>query len=237
MGSKPSHPELLDWFAVELRENGGSLKKLHRLIVLSATYRQSVAQRDDAAKVDPDNRLLWRMNRQRLDAESYCDALLAISGRLDLTMGGPGVQHFKIDKGPQLTPTLNYADYDWDSPGANRRSIYRFVWRGIPDPLMEALDFPDLGVLAPVRGQSVSSLQALTLYNSSFVLNSSEHLAARATKMGNNTSERVRHAFRLVLLREPTKVEQERLEAYVEKHGLAALCRVLVNSNEFLFVN
>ena len=191
MGSKPSHPELLDWLAAELRENGGSLKKLHRLIVLSATYRQSVALRDDAFKVDPDNRLLWRMNRQRLDAESYCDALLAVSGRLDLTMGGPGVQHFKIGKGPQLTPTLNYADYDWDSPGANRRSIYRFVWRGIPDPLMEALDFPDLGVLAPVRGQSVSSLQALTLYNSAFVLYSSEHLAARATKLGAE-SERAR---------------------------------------------
>jgi hypothetical protein len=237
MGGKPSHPELLDWLAAELRDNGGSLKKLHRLIVLSATYRQSVTQRDDAAKIDADNRLLWRMNRQRLDAESYCDAVLAISGRLDLTMGGPAVQHFKTSKGPQLTPTLSYTNYDWDSPGANRRSIYRFVWRGIPDPLMEALDFPDLGLLAPVRSQSVSSLQALTLYNSAFVLRHSEHLANRATNLGANTNERVRHAFRLVLLREPTKAEQERLVMYVEKHGLAAMCRVLLNSNEFLFVN
>jgi mono/diheme cytochrome c family protein len=237
MGGKPSHPELLDWLAAELRDKGGSLKKLHRLIVLSATYRQSVTQRDDTAKVDADNRLWWRMNRQRLDAESFCDAVLAISGRLDLTMGGPGVQHFKTSKGPQLTPALNYADYDWDSPSANRRGIYRFVWRGIPEPLMEALDFPDLGLLAPVRSHSVSSLQALTLYNSAFVLHFSERLADRATKLGDNTNERVRHVVQLILLREPTKAELQGFSAYADKHGLAALCRVLFNSNEFLFVN
>jgi Protein of unknown function (DUF1553)/Protein of unknown function (DUF1549)/Planctomycete cytochrome C len=237
MGGLPSHPELLDWLAAELRDNGGSLKKLHRLLVLSSTYRQSVTQRDDAAKVDADNRLLWRMNRQRLDAESYRDAVLAIAGRLDLTMGGPSVQHFKITKGPQLTPTVSYTDFDWNSSGANRRSIYRFVWRGIPDPFMEALDFPDLGLLAPVRGQSASSLQALALYNNAFVLCYSEHLAARATKLGDSTSERVRHACRLVLLREPTEAERLHFAAYADKYSLSALCRVLFNSNEFLFVN
>ena len=237
MGSRPTHPELLDWLTVELRDNGGSLKKLHRLIVLSATYRQSVVQRDEAVKLDADNTLLWRMNRQRLDAESYCDAMLSISGRLDLITGGPSVQHFKMKPGPQNTPSLNYADYDWGSPGSNRRGIYRFVWRGIPEPLMEALDFPDLGLLAPVRGQSVSSLQALTLYNSSFVLFHSDQLAARVTKLSDDPKERVRLACRFVLLRDPTKAEQERFGDYAGKHGLAALCRVLFNCNEFLFVN
>ena len=91
MGSLPSHPELLDWLACELRDNGMSLKRLHRLIVTSATYRQRVAGNVAAEKIDVDNRLLWRMNRSRLDAESLRDAILAISGRLDLTLGGPSV--------------------------------------------------------------------------------------------------------------------------------------------------
>jgi len=229
MGGAPSHPELLDWLACELRDGGGSLKLLHRLIVTSATYRQSSDHREAAATLDADNRLLWRMPRQRLDADSYRDFVLAASGRLDPGMGGPSVRQFVTGPPVQLTPTLNYAAYDWASLGKHRRSIYRFVWRGVPDPFMDALDFPDLGMLAPTRGFSASSLQSLALYNNAFVL----HFSGELGKEVKSPAEVVRR----ILLRTPTSEENRNFEAYAQRHGLAALSRVLLNSNEFLFVN
>lgn len=229
MGGMPSHPELLDWLACELRDHGGSLKHLHRLIVTSAAYRQSSEHREDAVRLDADNRLLWRMNRLRLDADSFRDFVLATSGRLDLTMGGPSVRQFVTGPPVQLTPTLNYDAYDWASLSNHRRSIYRFVWRGVPDPFMEALDFPDLGMLAPVRGFSAAALQSLALYNNSFVLHFSDELG----KQLHTPEEAVRRIF----LREPGADEVFKFGAYVKENGLAALCRVLLNSNEYLFVN
>ncbi|HEV7402922.1 MAG TPA: PSD1 and planctomycete cytochrome C domain-containing protein [Chthoniobacteraceae bacterium] len=229
MGGAPSHPELLDWLACELRESGGSLKHLHRLIVTSAAYRQRSDHRDDAAQLDGDNRLLWRMNRLRLDADSYRDFALAAADKLDLTMGGPSVRQFITGPPVQLTPTLDYLAYDWSSLPQHRRSIYRFVWRGVPDPFMEALDFPDLGMLAPARPFSASSLQSLALYNNAFVLYASGEMAKQVSTPAD--------AVRRILLREPTAEEAARLTAYADRHGLAALCRVLLNSNEFLFVD
>jgi hypothetical protein len=229
MGGTPSHPELLDWLACELRDHGGSLKHLHRLIVTSAAYRQSSAHRDDAVLLDADNRLLWRMNRLRLDADSYRDFVLATSDRLDPALGGPSVRQFVTGPPVQLTPTLNYEAYDWAALPKHRRSIYRFVWRGVPDPFMDALDFPDLGMLAPARGFSASALQSLALYNNRFVLHFSGELGKKHT-----TPE---EAVRRVLLREPTPEETRQFATYAQKNGLAALCRVLLNSNEFLFVD
>ncbi len=229
MGGTPSHPELLDWLACELRDHGGSLKHLHRLIVTSAAYRQSSAHREDAALLDADNRLLWRMNRLRLDADSYRDFVFAASDRLDPALGGPSVRQFVTGPPVQLTPTLNYEAYDWGSLPKHRRSIYRFVWRGVPDPFMDALDFPDLGMLAPARGFSASALQSLALYNNRFVLHFSGELGKQLT-----TPE---GAVRRILLREPTAEEKTNFTTFAQKNGLAALCRVLINSNEFLFVN
>ncbi len=229
MGGFPSHPELLDWLACELRDGGGSLKHLHRLIVTSATYRQMSAHRQDAASVDADNRLLWRMNRLRLDADSYRDAVLVVADRLDATMGGPSVRQFITGPPVQLTPTLDYDAYDWATLPKHRRSIYRFVWRGVPDPFMEVLDFPDLGMLAPTRGFSASALQSLALYNNHFVLHFSNELAEQVT-----TPEA---AVRRILLRAPTSDEQPLFAAYAQKHGLAAFCRLLLNTNEFLFID
>ncbi len=230
MGGVPTHPELLDWLACWFRDEAkGSLKALHRLIVTSETYRQSSTTRDDAAALDADNRLLWRMNRPRLDADEIRDAVLAASGRLDLTMGGPGVQHFKSSPGPQSTPALDYTAFDWASPAGARRSIYRVVWRGIADPFMEAVDFPDMGLLQPTRGFSASALQALTLFNNDFVLHHSTVTAQRA--------ETVPALFRMVLQRDPTPQETADFGALVEKRGLAAAARVLLNSNEFLFLD
>lgn len=236
MGGVPSHPELLDWLAASLRDSGGSLKQLHRLICNSAAYKQSSANRDDAAKLDPDNRLLWRMNRTRLDADEFRDAVLSVSGRLDLTMGGPGIGNFKTSPGPQATPVVDYSAFDWDSPGAGRRSVYRVVWRGIADPFMEVIDFPDMGMLTPVRGFSASSLQSLALLNNEFVLRHCEHFAARIQPPNTSNDVAVRAAFRLALLRQPTEEELVNFTSLAGSHGVAAVCRVLFNSNEFLFL-
>jgi hypothetical protein len=152
-------------------------------------------------------------------------------------MGGPAIQHFKQSKGPQNTPALDYATYDWAKPEANRRSIYRYVWRGIADPFMEALDFPDLGLLTPVRGFSVSSLQALTLYNNDFVLHHSEVLAKRVEAEAKTIEAQVSRASQLLWLREPRDEERREFSGFVRSQGLPALCRLLLNSNEFLFVD
>ncbi len=237
MGGVPSHPELLDWLAVWFRDEAkGSLKRLHRLIVMSETYRQSSDSRPNPAAVDSDNRLLWRQNRLRMDADSFRDSVLAISGRLDLTMGGPAIQHFTTSPGAQLTPKLDYTAYDWSSPGASRRAIYRFVWRGIPDPLMAALDFPDLGLLSPVRGFSVSPLQSLALYNDNFVLHFSRAMAERIAASTSDPDDQIARMTQLAWQRQPDAIERQRFRAYLARHGLAALCRVIVNSNEFLFI-
>lgn len=237
MGSLPSHPELLDWLACEFRDNGGSLKKLHHLIVTSATYKRSTRFNESAFALDPDNRLLWRRQSRRLDAEAFRDEVLALSDRLDMTMGGPGVQLFKLSKPIQSTPTVSYQNFDWASPGANRRSIYRFVYRGLQDPFMDAMDFPDTAQLAPTRPFSASALQALALLNDDFVLFQCERIAERLERQSASENKRIREAFRLVFQREPTQVETADFRDYAKRHGLAAMCRVLLNSNEFLFVD
>lgn len=237
MGGTPSHPDMIDWLAVWFRDNArGSLKQLHRLIVTSETYKQSSQQRADAAHIDGDNRFLWRQFRQRLDADAYRDFTLAISGHLDLTMGGSGIKQFTQTKGPQLTPALDYRAYDWSAPGSGRRSIYRFVWRGIADPFMESLDFPDLGLLSPARGFSASPLQALALYNNDFVLHESAMFAHRVEREATDLEASVRRAVRLVWLRDPNETEFAAFSEFAKNYGLSALCRVLLNSNEFLFV-
>ena len=238
MGSIPSHPELIDWLAIWFRDEAhGSLKALHRLIVTSDTYCQASSSGDLAMQVDVDNRWLWRQNRQRLDADAIRDFTLAASGTLDLTMGGPGIQLFKQSKGPQSTPSLDYRVFDWSSPGASRRSIYRVVWRGIADPFMEAVDFPDLGLLTPVRGFSASSLQALTLYNNDFILHHSRAMADFVACKQDQIEDQAKECVRRIWLRDPNRQELADFSNFVRQHSLAELCRVLLNSNEFLFVN
>jgi hypothetical protein len=177
------------------------------------------------------------MPRRRLDAEEFRDAILAVTGRLDDRAGGPGDAYFTTSPGAQVTPKLDYETFDPDARGAYRRSIYRIVWRGIPDPLFDALDFPDAALLTPSRGFSASPLQALTLYNNPFVLRAAARLAARVETMADTTEGRVRAAFRLVLLREPGPAELSEFRALAESRSLAAVGRVLFNSNEFLFVD
>ena len=157
MGGAPSHPELLDWLATWFLENGGSFKKLHRLILTSSVYLQSSQGNAAYAQVDAENQYLWRMNRTRLDAESVRDSVLQVTGKLDLTMGGPPVkQFFYDDPNVGVTPIIDYSRFDVDSPASFRRSIYRYVFRTVTDPLMDSLDCPDASQLSPVRNISVT---------------------------------------------------------------------------------
>jgi hypothetical protein len=235
MGSAPSNPELLDWLAFWFMENGESLKALHRLIVTSATYRQSCADNPELAKIDSDNRFLWRMNRARLDAEEIHDTMLFVSGQLDERMGGPSDQqfYFKDDH----SPVYDYTRFDVDSPAARRRSIYRFIVRSVPDPLMDTLDCPDASLLTGKRNVTVTALQALATLNNPFVLKQCEHFATRLENERPNAPVQIERAFELALSRAPTKSEQARLTDYAKQYGLTNVCRLIFNMNEFLFVD
>jgi hypothetical protein len=244
MGSAPTHPRLLDWLAVQLRDDGGSLKRLHRQIVTSSVYRQSSEQNSDFAVIDGDNRYLWRMNRQRLDAESFRDAVLRISGMLDTTMGGPSVRQFNQSAGVHVTPNVDYVNFDVNNPANYRRSVYRFVFRTLPDPFMEALDCPDASQLTPTRNTSLTALQALAMLNDKFIVRQSEQIAQRAIRnaesaegKGAQVEQQVDASYRLIFAREPTQRERSAVATYATQHGLANACRFLLNSNEFVFVD
>ncbi len=237
MGSAPTHPELLDWLACEFRDGGGSLKILHRLLLTSATYRQAVAQNPDAEKLDGDNRLLWRGTRRRLDAEQIRDALLAVSGRIDLTEGGPSAMQFSFsDPNKEVTPRIDYEGFDPDAPASNRRSVYRFIFRNANDPLLDAFDAADPSLSVARRSSTTTALQALSLFNNRFVLRQCEHLASRLSREAADVEAQIVLAHRLLFSRTPDDNERRDISAYAKKHGLANACRVLVNSNEFLFL-
>ena len=240
MGAVPSNPELLDWLAVWFRDNGRSIKQLHRLIVNSATYRQASSEsivENDAQVSDADNQYLWRMNRTRLDAECIRDAILAIVGKLDLRMGGPSDRQFDLKPGTHVTPVIDYGQFDLNSPAGNRRSIYRFLFRTLPDPFMEALDCPAGDTITPVRENSVTVQQAMAMWNDAFIVRQSENFATLLKTKGTKTEDHVRLVFRLALSREPSLEELKDFTAYADKHGLENFCRVVFNLNEFVFVN
>jgi hypothetical protein len=235
MGSKPAHPELLDWLAVNFRDSGGSLKALHKLIVTSAIYRQSSAHNAEYAKVDSGNRYLWHMNRQRLGAEAVHDSVLASTGQLDLTMGGPSVQQFFFKD--DHSPVYDYTRFDVDSPASRRRSVYRFLVRSVSDPFMDSLDCPDASLLTPKRNTTLTALQALSLLNDPFMLRQSEHLAERVRSAESDPAKQIALVYRLTLGRAPAPDEAKLLGAYAAQHGLENAVRLVFNSNEFLFVD
>ena len=232
-GSQPTHPELLDWLATEFRDSGGSLKSLHRLICTSAVYRQVSASGAAAAKVDSGNQLLWRANRRRLEAEEIRDALLATSGKLDTTMGGPSFElfAFKDDHSPRYDPISP------DKPEVWRRTIYRCITRSVPNPWLETLDCPDPSLSAPVRGTTITALQALAMWNNEFVVQQAEHFAARLAAESDMLASQVELACRYSFGHALPAAEQAALLDYANRHGLAAACRVLWNTNEFVFVD
>ncbi len=232
-GDRPSHPELLDWLASEFQSNGGRLKPIHRLIVLSSAYRQSSRLDDRAKSIDGDNRRLWRFSPRRLEAEEIRDATLSVAGTLDLTMGGPGYDLWQ--------PNTNYVvvfnpKVDL-GPDTFRRMVYQFKPRSQPDPTFGAFDCPDGGLVAPRRNSSTTALQAFNLLNSRFILDQSRYFADRlAQEAGPDPEKQADRAFRLAFGRDANDSERSGAATLIREHGAAALCRALFNANEFLHV-
>jgi hypothetical protein len=236
MGQPPTHPEMLDWLASEFRDSGQSLKHLHRWIVTSATYRQSSAVNAAFAKRDADNAFYWRMNRRRLEAEAIRDSVLFVSGKLNETMYGPSFQDFVVEK-PEHSPHYEYTLHDPEDPRSHRRSIYRFIVRSQQQPFMTALDCADPSMRVDKRNETLSALQALALLNNGFMVAMSKHFAKRVERPESDVHHSVNAAFRLAIGRSPTELERSELAAYAKQHGLANTCRVILNLNEFIFVD
>jgi len=232
IGSKPTHPQLLDWLAVWFRDNGGSIKDLHRLILNSATYKQVSNHHQGNAAIDISNKHLWRQNRRRLDAESLRDTVLVVSGKMNFEMGGPSFKDFVIEK-PQHSPHYQYHKYDPDDPLTHRRSVYRFIVRSQPQPFMDTFDCADPSQLVDKRGETTTALQALALLNNNFMVKMSQRFAENVSKSSNP----VREAFEMALSRIPSKDELDLLNSYEKRHGLAATCRIIFNLNEFSFID
>jgi hypothetical protein len=234
-GGPPSHPQLLDYLAVRLVENEWSLKQLHREILRSATYRQSGQVREAAARVDAQNRLLWRKAPLRLEAELVRDAVLSVAGQLNPAMGGPGFEDFEKRNEKN---TWRYDPVDRVGAQYNRRSIYRTWARGGRNPLLDTFDCPDPSTTAPSRGVTNTPLQALVLLNNSFVLRMSDAFAERLiAEAGAEPTAQVRRAYEIALGRPASEEEAQRASAFVRQHNLPAFCRVLFNANEFLYAN
>ena len=193
-GEPPSHPELLDWLASELISGGWRLKPIHRLMVTSATYRQSSKPNPKQAEQDPDNTLLGRMNRRRLDAEGIRDAMLAVSGELNPKMGGPGVLAPLEKEVKDLIFTeaevVDLWPEDRDPSEHLRRSLYLFRKRNVRYPLLESFDSPDAQFPCPRRETSTHALQALNLLNSDFTAGRARALAGRVLTRGRRRHRR-----------------------------------------------
>lgn len=231
-GAKPSHPELLDWLASEFVRSGGSTKAMHWRIVRSATYRQSGRLDSKAQAKDAEARLLWRYPSRRLEAETIRDAMLAVSGRLNPKMYGPGFDVF--DKRGGLS---GFKPVEVFEEAGRRRMIYAHKVRREREAVFGAFDCPDAGQSTARRRESTTPIQALNLFNSRFTVDEAEAFAARVRGLaGDDVGLQVREAYRLALARDPEAGERAEAEPVVRAHGLAALGRALFNSNEFLFM-
>jgi hypothetical protein len=232
-GSRPTHPELLDWLADELMAKGWSIKALQKEILTSATWRQSSAPRAEPMKVDAGSRLLWRFPPRRLEAEAIRDGILAISGNLTRTAGGPSFFLHNVDR----ENVYHYHPKDMFTSAETRRMVYAFKVRMEQDGVFGAFDCPDGSLVMPRRSLSTTPLQALNLLNSGFVLQQAEIFSDRLRReAGADVPKEIQRAWLLSFGRPPTTREQTEAGELVEQHGLAALGRALFNANEFMFI-
>ena len=232
IGAAPSHPELLDWLSSEFIRSGWSLKHLHRLIVLSETYRQTEKIISHAYAKDADVRLLWRFPSRRLEAEAIRDTMLAVSGRLNLKTGGPGFDLFSSRGGLNGFPPILKFQND-----GLRRMVYAHKIRMEPDSVFGAFDCPDAGQSVSRRRQSTTPIQALNLFNSQFTSDESKAMAKRIKEdVGLEIPRQVISAYWLAYGRDPQPDEMSDAESVVRLQGLETLCRAIFNSNEFLFI-
>jgi hypothetical protein len=241
-GAKPSHPELLDWLAREFIHSGYNVKALHRLILRSATYRQASALLNDAFRADPDNHLLWRYPLRRLEAEALRDAMLAVSGELDLTPGGAAIPLDKTDEGQFVVNEKN--------PGAKRRSLYLQQRRSRPATFLDVFDGVKFNPNCAIRVPSTIPLQSLALLNSDFVRARAKAFAGRLEReAGDATDKKLTRSFLLAWGRTPTSSESTDAAQFLESQGAVYadsseatarawtdLCQMLIAANAFVYV-
>ena len=241
-GERPTHPELLDWLANRFIEKGWSVKAIHRMILTSNTWRQSADNQKYAtagAKIDPDNRLLWHFSRQRLDAEEVRDTILFLSGRLNMERGGPSVFPPLPEELSDLAKPVPAGGLQWEpnekEEDARRRSVYIFQRRSLPVPMMATFDATVFNDSCPVRSVTTTPLQALTLMNGALVNEEAVYLAARVKRdAGEDRQAQVKRLFEITFNRSPDTDESARMASF--KGSLEALCRVVLNSNELMYV-
>ena len=227
MGDRPSHPELLDYLAVDFMAKGWSFKKLHREIMLSSVYQLSSERDEKNFNIDGDNRWFWRMNRRRLDVESWRDSMLAVSGKLDRTLGGP---------------TTNLAAVD-----NMRRTVYAKISRHDLNYLLRLFDFPDANITSERRVETTVPQQQLFVLNSPFVIETSKALATRVQKEANSDSERIQRAFALAYGRPASAVEAQLFASFLNSTDAdpsanrltrwERVAQILIGSNEFMYVD
>ncbi|MDX1982062.1 MAG: DUF1549 and DUF1553 domain-containing protein [Bryobacteraceae bacterium] len=241
MGARPTHPELLDWLTSEFIRSGWSLKQLHRLIMTSSTYRQSSLPRTDARNADRDNKLLWRFPPQRLEAETIRDSALAVSGLLNPGVGGPSVFPPLPAGKPQPVGGWNESKSAADR---QRRSIYIFMRRNDPYPMLNAMDLPDSHESCSRRNRTTTAPQALTLLNSALTAEWAAAFANRVRQQaGPDAPKQVEAAYRFAYSRPPAPGELDTALTFLSRHGaqhsasaaLVDFCLMLINSNEFVY--
>jgi hypothetical protein len=233
-GEQPTHPELLDWLAGQFIRGGWQIKPLQRLIVLSATYRQSSHIDPAAQAVDRQNRLLSRQTPRRLEAEAVRDAILAVNGQLNERMGGPGYYLWEKDTNYVVvfTPRTHFQTDEY------RRMVYQFTPRSQRDPVFGLFDCADGALAKPRRTTSTTALQALNLLNSAFIEDQSMQFAQRLVReAGPEVARSINQAILLAFGRPATPAETAQAESLVRRFGLSAFCRALFNANEFVYVD
>ncbi len=234
MGGRPSHPQLLDWLALELQRQNWRLKPMHKLLMLSQTYRQASTYRADAARIDGESRLLWRFPPRRLSAEEIRDSMLSIAGKLDIRQGGPGFRLFRYVQDNVAT----YYPLETHGPETYRRAVYHHNARAMHVDLMTDFDSPDCAFSTPRRAATTTPLQALSLLNHQFTIDMADFLAQRVRRRAEEDgSKPIELAFRFAFSRLPDENESRAANRLVEQHGLRALCRALLNANELIYLN
>jgi hypothetical protein len=255
-GSLPTHPELLDWLALKMAGDGGRWKKMHRLLMTSATYRQASQSSGRGAEVDPQNLLLWRMNKRRLEAEAIRDNVLAIAGSLNTKTGGPGIKPRIPEELLTASQRNKWPVVKQEGPEHWRRSVYIYVKRQMPFPLLELFDIPSTAHTCDRRQDSTIPTQALVLMNDNFTQEQAGWFGRRVRLSAESDSldSQAQQALRLALSREPpaTRIAEAAEFLRAQQHvyesaghkpaeakeaALVDLCHVLLNCNELLYVD
>ena len=238
MGDAPTHPELLDWLAVEFMNRGWSIKEMHRLLMTSESYRMTASYESDAANdADLDNQLLWRYRPQRLEAEALRDSIMTVSGGIDLTVGGPPIFPYIPEEVLSGARTRGGWNNQPDGPDVWRRSTYVYRRRALNFPFFDTFDHPDQNLTAAARNVATVPTQALTLMNNEFVLRQAELFADRLEEAAPRDLDRqIDLAYRIALTRSPTAEEAELAKALATNQSLVGLAHVMFNLNEFLYL-